>query len=694
MSDTQDFLVEIGTEELPPRALRRLSEVFGTQIRTGLDEAGLAYGDVALFATPRRLAVQVAKLQARQEDRKTESRGPPVKIAFDDAGEPTRAALAFAGKCGVGVGDLEQVETAKGAWLMHRGTETGQPAEKLLPAIVMTALEKLPIPKRMRWGAREAEFVRPVHWIVMLLGSQVVPARLFELDSDRYTRGHRFHAPDAIEISRPSDYSEKLQQRGHVLPDFSVRRERIETDVQQAAAQAGGQPVSDAALLDEVTALVEWPVAVSATFDERFLELPEEVLIETLQAHQRYFPIRGKDGLLPEFVTVSNIESKDPDQVRSGNERVVRPRLADAAFFWDSDRRTPLAERTAALAGVVFQKKLGTLKDKASRVEQLTQVLADPMGADRKLCARAATLGKCDLLTDMVGEFPSLQGTMGRYYATHDGETEEVAVALEEQYLPRFAGDLLPSTATGAVLSAAEKLDTLAGIFAIGQRPTGTRDPFALRRSALGLLRLLIEKQYDADVPALIHVALDLQPVDTDRQAMSEEIYTWLLERLRSYYLDDPDAGITVQMFDAVAARRPASPLDFHQRLQAVRSFSQLDAAEALAAANKRIANILRSADDDIPPAAQADLLHEAAEKALHSELERMHGEVMPLLSSRKYADALTRLAALRPAVDHFFDDVLVMAEDKEVRRNRLALLSQLRSLFLHTADLSRLQVG
>ncbi len=694
MSDTKEFLVEIGTEELPPKALRRLSEAFGRLIVEGIDEAALAHGEARLFATPRRLAVQVPQLQSRQADRDMEMRGPPTRIAFDDDGKPTRAGAAFAAKCGVAVDALETIETDKGAWLVYRGTETGQPAAELLPGIVAAALDKLPIPKRMRWGSNEAEFVRPVHWVVMLLDEEIVPTELLGIASGNSTHGHRFHAPEAITVTSPAAYEEVLDRQGHVMADFMARRTLIETEIDKAAAAAGGAVVSDDALLDEVTALVEWPVAVSAGFDDRFLELPDEVLIETLQAHQRYFPVRGDDGLLPAFVTISNIDSRDPEQVRAGNERVVRPRLADAAFFWDTDRRTPLAERVDALGRVVFQKKLGTLRDKAERVEQLAAEIAGACGSDPQLARRAAQIGKCDLLTEMVGEFPPLQGTMGRYYATHDGEPAEVAAALEEQYLPRYAGDELPATGTGAALSLAEKLDTIAGIFSIGQRPTGTRDPFALRRSALGVLRLLIENGLDLDLQALAEKAVALQPVDTDPAEMAGEIADYFLDRLRAYYVDDPEAGITPQMFEAVAARRPSSPLDFHQRLQAVREFSRLDAAESLAAANKRIANILRSSDDSVPREVDPSALVEPAEKTLFDEMTGLEGSVMPLLQDRDYAAALTRLAGLRPAVDRFFDDVLVMADDDSLRLNRLALLGRLRQLFLHAADLSRLQVG
>ncbi len=694
MAATRSFLVEIGTEELPPKALLPLSDAFREHVAEGLAEAGLDFGRAEAFATPRRLAVRVQDLAMSQADREVEMRGPPERVAFDDKGQPTRAALAFAKKCGVEVGALDRLETDKGTWLVHQAVETGQPAAVLLPGIVSAALKALPIPRPMRWGAHETEFVRPVHWVVMLLDDEVVDTSLFGIAAGRDTGGHRFHAPGPIALSSAGEYETTLQREGQVIASFGERRRRVAAMVDAAARALDGEPVGDDALLDEVTALVEWPVPVSARFSADFLELPDEVLIETLQAHQRYFPVRGADGrLLPNFITVSNIDSADPDQVRDGNERVVTPRLADAAFFYDADRRVALADRVSALGGVVFQKKLGTLADKTARVMNVAAWLADQTGNDKALATRAAQLSKCDLLTDMVGEFPSLQGTMGRYYARHDGEPDAVADAIGQQYRPRFAGDGLPDTAIGQVLSIADRIDTIVGIFAIGRRPSGTRDPFGLRRSALGILRILIEYEIDVDLLALIRAAAEQQPVDCESGDFVDDVYQYFVDRLRGHYVDG-DGDITPQVFDAVAARRPERPVDFHARVLAVKDFASLDAADALAAANKRIANILRSAKDEIPDNPDPKAFSESAELELDERVRQVADEAQPLIDQRRYGDALTHLASLRPSVDRFFDDVMVMCEDEALRRNRLALLGRLRRLFLRIADVSRLQVG
>lgn len=695
MSERADLLVEIGTEELPPKSLRALSAAMRAGMLQGLEAASLAHGEVRSFATPRRLALVVEQLARTQPDREMELRGPPQRVAFDADGEPTRAALAFADKCGVGVAELQRVETDKGTWLTHRRVEAGRDAAQLLPGIVNEALAKLPVPRPMRWGNHDIAFVRPAHWVVMLLGDEPVAGSVLGIAAGRATRGHRFHCGAAITVAHPARYEAQLETEGRVIADFDTRRMRVTAGVESEAARLGGTPVGDDALFDEVTALVEWPVAIGASFDARFLELPPEVLIETLQAHQRYFPVRGHDGALTRhFVTVANIDSKQPELVRTGNERVVAPRLADAEFFYKSDRCAPLASRLAALAGVVFQRKLGTLHDKMRRVEGISVWLAEHTGGDAANARRAAQLAKCDLLTDMVGEFPSLQGTMGRYYALHDGEPETVANALEEQYLPRFAGDRLPATETGRVLAVAEKIDTIAGIFAIGQRPTGTRDPFALRRSALGVLRILIEQNVDVDLRALIVTAVGLQPVGSDNEILHDEIYQYFLDRLRAWYLDGEIAGITPQVFDAVATRAPERMPDFHARVLAVRDFAALPEAASLSAANKRIANILRGAGDEVAADVDPAALTEPAERELHAAVTSAQDQALPLLEQRRYGEALTRLARLRPAVDRFFDDVMVMTEDTRLRRNRLALLGQLRELFLRTADLSYLQSG
>ena len=688
MPERGTLLVELGTEELPPKALIELERAFRDGITQGLRDAGLEPGRVHGFATPRRLAVLIDEVTLRQPDRTVERRGPPLKVAFDAEGRPTRAALAFAESCGVPIEQLGRVETPKGAWLSHSATEAGQTTSALLPAIVAQAAAALPVPKRMRWGSGDAEFVRPVHWLVMLLGATQVPGRVLDLDGGRTTRGHRFHAPQPIELAAASDYARLLEDQGRVIADFARRRARIDTEVRAAAAAVGGEALMDPDVLDEVTALTEWPVALAGQFEERFLELPAEVLVATLQGHQRYFPVRAPGGALaPCFVAVANLESRDPAQVRAGNERVVRPRLADAAFFWASDRSRSLATREESLAGVVFQARLGSLADKARRVAKLARTVATRIGGDGDLAERAARLAKCDLLTQMVGEFPELQGVMGRYYALHDGEPAEVANAIEEQYLPRFAGDRLPASNAGRALAIADKLDTLAGSFAVGSRPTGNKDPFGLRRGALGALRIIIECGLELDLRELLAEAVRVQPVPG---AAADDLYDFMMERLRAWYLDagEFDWG----EFEAVLARRPASPLDFDRRLRAVHRFLSLDASASLAAANKRIANILRQAGDPELPAANAERFTEAAERALHVELVRQQRRVEPLLAAGRYTEALEQLAALRDVVDDFFDRVLVMAEDAAVRSNRLALLAQLRRLFLHTADLSRLQ--
>jgi glycyl-tRNA synthetase beta chain len=691
MAERADFLVEIGTEELPPKALPALAGAFRDGLVARLAEARLAHGEVELFATPRRLAVKVRRLETRQADQDLVLRGPPASVARVD-GAWTRAAEKFAASAGVPLEALVEQAEGKGVYVYAHKAERGADAAVLLPSLVEQALGALPVPRRMRWGAADAEFVRPVHWLVMLLGRDVVPCTLFAVAAGRATRGHRFMAPHPVELAGPEEYPERLEREGFVIAAFDARRERIRAQAQTAATEHGGRLVLDPALLDEVTALVEWPVPVSGEFESRFLALPEEVLIATLQDHQRYFPIRGQDGrLAARFITISNIDSPEPDAIRRGNERVVRPRLADAAFFWEQDRRSPLAARMPALDNVVFQKKLGSVGDKSRRVGALATRIAALVGADAGLTERAAALAKCDLVTSMVGEFPELQGTMGRYYALADQESEEVASAIEEQYLPRFAGDRLPRTRTGQVLAVADKLDTIAGIFVIGQRPTGNRDPFGIRRAALGALRILIECGLDLDLPMVVTEALAAQPVSGGPEH-SGEIVEFLMERLRGYYLEGGGAVVASHdRFEAVLARQPASLVDFHQRLIAVLEFGELEASTALAAANKRIANILRQGGDT--PAGQVDpaLLREAAERALHEHVERLATEVAPLVANRQYRAALERLATLREVVDQFFDEVLVLDPDASLRANRLALLAGLRELFMGIADVSRL---
>jgi len=716
-----DFLVEIGTEELPPRALPVLEQAFMAGVTAGLDKAALGHGEITAFATPRRLAVLVKRLAAQQPQQNLKRRGPPVSAAFDAAGAPSRAALAFAESCGTSVEALQRLEEGKGSFLYFVGTKSGAPAIQLLPAVVQTALDQLPIARRMHWGEGEAMFVRPVHWVVMLFGKQVVPATLLDTAAGRHTRGHRFHAPRPLALSSPGVYERTLRERGYVLADFAARRERIRAEVTAAATALSGRALIGAALLDEVTALTEWPVALAGRFEARFLLLPREVLISTLEHHQRYFPVEDAEGrLLPAFITVSNIESREPDTVRAGNERVVRPRLADAAFFFEQDRRQPLAARCAALDTVTFQGKLGSLGDKSRRVRALAGELSSSSGGTRENAERAALLAKCDLLTAMVGEFPELQGVMGSYYAQADGEPAEVAAAIREHYLPRAAGDALPASRTGLAVAIADKLDTLAGIFAIGEKPTGTKDPFGLRRAALGVQRILIEKGLDLDLQGHIERAVALVRTDIERirasagaavaaqpaaaaatasaQATAREIYDFLMERLRAYYLEGsraaPVAGraaVTTEMFDAVLAARPASPLDFDARLKALSTFLELPEAQSLTAANKRIANILRKANAPAGGEVEVRALKEPAEVRLFDAMRGLRDSVASATARREYAGALGRLAQLRPAIDAFFDQVMVMDENPQLRSNRLNLLAQLQGLFAGVADLSRL---
>lgn len=687
-----DFLVEIGTEELPPTALKTLMLAFAAGLEAALDESRLAHGGVTPYASPRRLAVKVEALAKRQDDLETEQKGPPVSVAFDDDGKPTRAALAFAKKCGVEVGALERTETEKGAWLAYRTVAPGSDAAELLPGLVARALDGLPVPRRMRWGAGGAEFVRPVHWVVMLHGAATVAGTVLGIAAGDTTRGHRFHAPQPLRVKSPSDYPRVLETKGRVVADFDARRRRIVDGVRAAAAAAGGVALGDDALYDEVTALTEWPVALAGSFDEAFLALPREVIVATLTGHQRYFPVADDAGrLLPRFVAVANIESRDPGKVQDGNERVIRPRLADAAFFWEADRRKSLEARREALGNVVYQRGLGTLLDKSGRVRDLAERIAAETGTDAAATARAAELAKCDLLTGMVGEFPELQGVMGRHYALADGEPDAVARAIGAQYRPRFAGDALPETAPGRVLAFADKLDTLGGVFALGQKPSGNRDPFGLRRTAAGLVRLAVEGGLDVDLKALIEAALALQPV-TAAPDTGDEVYDFIVERMRGMYLERGD--VTAEMFEAVRSRRPASLIDIDARLNAVVAFVDHDAAESLAAANKRIANILRQADYAGGGEPDAALFDDGAEQALYGALDAASRDVRPWLEERRYAEVLARLAELRQPVDAFFDDVMVMVDDEAVKRNRLALLAGLRAHFLDVADISRLSIG
>jgi len=700
MSATADFLVEIGTEELPPKSLAALEQAFASHVQEALRSAGLGYTLLRSFATPRRLAVLISDLQCEQPLQKVEKRGPPIAVAFAADGSPTRAAVAFAEGCGVSVDELGRMETAKGAWLFHSAESPGRSASELLPAIVNTALAALPIPRRMRWGSSDVEFVRPVHWVVMLLGDAVLPTPVLGITPCRETRGHRFHVQHGLRITKPADYPTLLADQGKVIPEFRRRRDRVRQLADAAARTVGGEPVYSQDLLDEVTALVEWPVAITGNFDPEFLRLPEEVLIATLQGHQRYFPVRDTEGrLLARFITMANLESRDPDQVRQGNERVILPRLADAAFFWDQDRKVSLSARVERLGAVVFQHGLGSVLDHSQRVAALGREIARLLGHEPAAVERAALLAKADLLTQMVGEFPELQGRMGFHYATHDGEPAAVATAIEEQYLPRHAGDRRPVTPAGRALAIADRADVLAGVFALGKRPTGNKDPFGLRRAALGLLRILVEDGVDLDLPALVARAIALQPVPVkDALTLAAELHDFIVERARAWYLDGlapglPAGAVTAEMFEAVRLRRPTSPLDFHARLLGVHAFMGLPEAESLAVANKRIANILRTAGTGSREVKSA-AFEASEEHALHAAIEKVTRAHQQHLSRRDYRQALQGLAALKSPVDAFFDAVMVMADDLALRNNRLAQLRRLRELFLDVADLSCLSAA
>ncbi len=689
MAEARDLLVEIGTEELPPKALKKLSTAFCEGIVGGLGKAGLKFGEVSAYATPRRLAVLVRDLPGGQSDRAVERRGPALAAAYDDEGFPSKAAQGFAQSCGVAVADLDKLETPKGSWLVFRSIRAGRPTVSLLPEIVEESLARLPIPKRMRWGNLKVEFVRPVHWVVMLYGDQVVDGQVLGIVAGRDTRGHRFHHPGPIAISSPAAYVQALESEGRVLVEFDRRSTGIRAQVERLAGELGGRAVIDPDLLDEVTSLVEWPVAIAGGFEERFLDVPAEALVATMKGNQKYFHVVDAEGrLMPHFIAVANIQSRNPQAVRAGNERVVRPRLADAEFFWKQDRALPLASRLEALADVVYQQKLGSLKDRCLRMARVGRAIAEHTGGRADLAERAAALSKCDLMTQMVGEFPELQGTMGRYYALHDGEPEEVALALDEQYMPRFAGDRLPGSPTGRILALADRLDTLVGIFGIGQAPTGDKDPFGLRRAALGVLRILIEGDLDVDLEQVLLLAAQAYDL-FEPEPVAAQVFDFAMDRLRGYYLD---AGVAPDTFDAVLARRPTRPADFDRRIRAVTEFRAMPQAASLAAANKRIHNILKKAQQPVADGPDPSLLADPAELRLAEDLLQLQRTVEPLLANGAYGPALSALAELRDTVDNFFDQVLVMAEDPALRGNRLALLSSLSELFLRTADISRLQ--
>jgi glycyl-tRNA synthetase beta chain len=689
---TENLLVELGTEELPPKALKSLGLAFRDGIVRGLAQRELGFGEVSWFASPRRLAVLVEAVQLKAADKEVEVLGPPVDRAKDEAGNWTPAASGFARKQGVEPEQLQSIDTPKGARLGLRSTTPGTRAADCVNDIIHESIQQLPIPKRMRWGDSRVEFVRPVHWVVAMLGSDSDHGDVLGLPTGNTTRGHRFHGSGAIELQRPEDYAAALLAE-KVVADFEQRRDMIREQVEAAAAEVDASAVIDPDLLDEVAGLVEWPVALTGSFEERFLQVPAEALVSSMKEHQKYFHLVDDRGALkPNFITVSNIESTDPSQVIAGNERVIRPRLSDAAFFFETDRKTPLAERLPQLDAIVFQQKLGTLGDKTRRLVTLAGELASMVGAPRELAERAALLSKTDLVTEMVLEFADMQGIAGSYYAAHDGESDDVASALAQQYWPRFAGDRLPETPTACALGLADRLDTLVGIFGIGQPPTGSKDPFALRRASLAVLRILVEKDLDLDLRECLDLAVAQYPEGVIADGTTGEVLAYMIERFRAWFEEE---GIPVEVFKAVSARRLSRPLDIQRRVHAVHAFTRLPEAVALAAANKRVSNILGKLDSGHRfGEVSADLLQEPQEKALADSLQSLNGRCADLLEDDEYTGALSCLAELREPVDAFFDGVMVNVEEPSLRDNRLNMLKDLRDLFLQVADISQLAVS
>lgn len=686
---TQNFLVEIGTEELPPKALKTLATSFADNVEAELNQAGLIFDKIEWFAAPRRLAVKVLNLATQQPSKEIEKRGPAVSAAFDAEGKPTKAAEGWARGCGITVEQAARIATDKGEWLVHRAKIEGQPTKNLLNDIVANALAKLPIPKPMRWADKTVQFIRPVHTVTMLLGDELIEGEILGVASARTIRGHRFLGEKEFDIQHADQYPQLLREKGSVVADFNERKAEILAKSQAKATALGGVADIEESLLEEVTSLVEYPNVLAAKFEERFLAVPAEALVYTMKGDQKYFPIYDKDGkLLPHFIFVSNINPEDPTAIIEGNEKVVRPRLTDAEFFFKTDLKQKLVDRLPRLETVLFQQQLGTLKDKTDRIEQLAGEIAKQIGADEAKAKRAGLLSKCDLMTNMVFEFTDTQGVMGMHYARHDGEDEEVAVALNEQYMPRFAGDELPKSLVASAVALADKFDTLTGIFGIGQAPKGSADPFALRRAALGALRIIVEKNLPLDLEDLVKKSAALFGDKLTNKNVVADVVDFMLGRFRAWYQDE---GIAVDVIQAVLARRPTRPADFDARVRAVSHFRTLDSAEALAAANKRVSNILAKADAAIGEINLTACV-EPAEKALAEAVLALRTEVQPLIAKGDYTAVLDKLANLRAPVDNFFDNVMVNAEDPALRQNRLAILNTLQGLFLQVADISLLQ--
>lgn len=683
----ENLLIELGTEELPPKSLRQLAESFASNLEAELKKAELSFDSVRWLASPRRLALVVTNLSASQEDKIVEKRGPAINVAFDAEGQPTKAAQGWARSNGITVEEAERLVTNKGEWLLFKAEVKGKKVSDLIPTIAADALAKLPIPKPMRWGAASTQFIRPVHTVCMLFGSKLIQGELLGVESDRTIKGHRFLGEAELTINHADEYETLLDDSGKVIVDYQRRKAIIRDQVEALAAHENGVAAIDEALLEEVTSLVEWPVTLVGSFEEKFLAVPSEALIYTMKDHQKYFPVLDKQGnLLPRFIFVSNIVSRDPAQVVAGNEKVVRPRLADAEFFFETDKKKTLASRLESLSTVLFQKQLGTLKEKSERISNVAEDIALQIKANTKHALRAGLLSKTDLMTEMVLECPDVQGIMGMYYARFDGEAEEVAVALNEQYLPRFAGDKLPTSLVACAVSLADKLDTLVGIFGIGQAPKGAADPFALRRAAIGLLRIIKDKQLDLDIVELVEIAKTQYAGKLSNENVVQDVVDFLFARFRATYQAN---GFSVELIQSVLDRRPTKPVDFEKRIQAVAKFHELPEAAPIAAANKRISNILAKVKGEISSDINSSLFEEDAEKALAEKLDALESKLSPLFAAGDYESALFELASLQAPVDLFFDGVMVMAENEAVKQNRLAILNRLRNLFLQVADVS-----
>ena len=686
---TETLLIELGTEELPPKSLKTLATTFFEQIKLQLDAAKLSYTDIQWYATPRRLAVKAEGLIASQADKAIEKRGPAINVAFDAEGNASKAAEGWARSNGITVADAERLVTDKGEWLLYKTVEQGKSVEELIPAMVNQAVSKLPVPKPMRWGSGRTQFIRPVHTLTMLYGDKVIAGETLNVHSNNLVTGHRFHHHGLVAINHADNYEETLRE-AHVVVSHEERKQTILEQINIVAKEIGGIALPDEELLEEVTSIVEWPVVLVGSFDEEFLNVPAEPLIYSMKDHQKYFPVTDTEGkLLNKFIFVSNIASKDPSQVIKGNEKVIRPRLADAEFFFKTDKKQSLESRLESLSSVLFQKQLGTVKAKSERIASLSEFVAEKIGDDKALAYRAGLLSKTDLMSDMVLEFPQVQGTMGKYYAQHDGESEAVAQALEDQYRPRYAGDALPEQTIGCAVAIADKVDSLVGIFGINQPPKGDKDPFALRRAAIGLIRIIIEKQLNLDIAELIAKSVELYQDKLSNDDVATHVLDFILGRYRAYYQDQ---NISVDVIQAVLANAPSAPLDFDKRIHAVTHFKTLAESATLAAANKRVGNILVKFKGELFTTFNHDLASETAEKELAKNFADVNVKVIPLMADKNYQAALTELATLKQPIDNFFDNVMVMADDEQVKTNRLTLLSEIRNSFFAIADISLLQ--